>query len=221
MDGSPVSRVLVVSGAGAYSDPWHPFAETSDRLAGLLAPEHDVTITTDVVETLTALDAGDWDLVVLNFGSGGVEVPTDAACVEGLERYTGAGGALLACHVVATAFPAEPRWEDLLGGRWVRGTTMHPPQSDAHIHVVSGHAITDGHADFDLFDERYTYLRLSPDVDVLATHEHQGERYPLMWAREDGAARVVYDGLGHDGRSFDSADHVALVHAAVRWLLRA
>ena len=28
--------------------------------------------------------------------------------------------------------------------------------------------------------------------------------HPMIWAREHGAGRVVYDGLGHDARSYDS-----------------
>ena len=32
-----MTRALILSGGGAYSDPWHPFAETSAALAGLVA----------------------------------------------------------------------------------------------------------------------------------------------------------------------------------------
>ena len=39
-------------------------------------------------------------------------------------------------------------------------------------------------------------------------------------ARESGPARVVYDGLGHDTRSYGSAGHVELLRRAVEWLLR-
>jgi type 1 glutamine amidotransferase len=41
-----------------------------------------------------------------------------------------------------------------------------------------------------------------------------------VWARESGPARVVYDGLGHDTRSYDSAGHVDLLRRTVGWLLR-
>ena len=31
-----MAEVLLLSGAGRFADPWHPFAQTSERLAGLL-----------------------------------------------------------------------------------------------------------------------------------------------------------------------------------------
>lgn len=174
-----MSTVLIVSGAGDYSDPWHPFADTSARLVGILESRYDVTLTTDVAAALAGLSADDWDLVVLNFGSAGLELPTDDACVDGLLRYAAAGGALLACHVVATAFPADPRWEELLGGLWVRGTTMHPPQGDAEIRILPvDHAVTRGHEDFVLLDERYSYLRVSPHVPSAARSRGTRTRLP-------------------------------------------
>jgi type 1 glutamine amidotransferase len=41
----------------------------------------------------------------------------------------------------------------------------------------------------------------------------------MVWAKHHGRGRVVYDGLGHDVRSYDSAAHVELVQRSVRWLL--
>jgi hypothetical protein len=35
-DQDPQSKALLLSGVGRYADPWHPFAETSAALAGLL-----------------------------------------------------------------------------------------------------------------------------------------------------------------------------------------
>ncbi|WP_457101686.1 ThuA domain-containing protein [Microbacterium sp. P5_E9] len=217
-----MSKVLIVSGAGEYSDPWHPFPDTSERLVGILGSRYDVTLTADVAAVLADLTADVWDIVVLNFGSNARELPTDTACVDGILRYVSAGGALLASHVVATAFPADPRWEEILGGRWVRGATMHPPQGNAEIHILpTGHPVTDGLDDFVLVDERYSYLRVSPDVEVLATHVHDELEHPVVWAHQRSTSRVVYDGLGHDGRSYDSAQHRDLVRNAAEWLLEA
>jgi type 1 glutamine amidotransferase len=214
-----MTRVFIVSGSGPYSDPWHPFDETSARLAEILASRYEVTVTTEVAAALADLDPDRWDLVVLNFGSAGLEVPTDGASVDGIERYLDGGGALLVSHVTATAFPEEPRWEQILGGRWVRGTTMHPPHGDAEIEVTPvDHAVTRDLPSFVLSDERYSYLRVSGSIDVLATHRHDDQDHAVVWAGRR-PARVFYDGLGHDGRSYDSAEHRALVLNAASWLL--
>ena len=220
VDSGVPKTALIVSGAGTYSDPWHPFDSTSTRLKEILSEQYSTSITTTVADTLTHLTGGAGDLVVLNFGSAGVAQATDAACLDGIERFLEAGGALLVCHVAATAFPADPRWEEILGGRWVRGISMHPDRGDAEIHVTPGdHAITRGLTDFVLTDERYSYLRVAPDVDVLATHSHNDAEHPLIWTHTWRGARVVYNGLGHDAESFDSAQHRTIVLRAAHWLL--
>lgn len=45
-----------------------------------------------------------------------------------------------------------------------------------------------------------------------------GFRHPLVWAREFGRSRLVYDALGHDPRSYDSEGHRALIAQALGWL---
>jgi type 1 glutamine amidotransferase len=97
---------------------------------------------------------------------------------------------------------------------------LHPKQDLATVVVHSGaHPIVRGLTDFTVFDERYSYLRTNPDITVLCEHSTDGRSHPIVWVREAGAARVVYDGLGHDTRSYDSAGHVDLLHRAVGWLL--
>ena len=87
---------------------------------------------------------------------------------------------------------------------------MHPEQDLATIVVRRTHPIVRGLADFTVFDERYSYLHTNPDITVLCEHSADGRLHPLVWARESGSARVVYDGAGH----------VDLLRRAVGWLLR-
>jgi type 1 glutamine amidotransferase len=109
----------------------------------------------------------------------------------------------------------------MLGGHWVRGRTMHPEQDLATILVRAGtHPIVRGLADFTVFDERYSYLHTNPGIAVLCEHQTVGQLHPIVWARESGLARVVYDGLGHDTRSYESPGHVELLRRVVGWLLR-
>jgi type 1 glutamine amidotransferase len=41
----------------------------------------------------------------------------------------------------------------------------------------------------------------------------------LLWAREYGRSRIVYDALGHDTRSYDSQAHRELIRRAALWAL--
>ena len=113
------------------------------------------------------------------------------------------------------------RWSPMLGGHWVPGRTMHPEQDLFTVLVQPGaHRVVGRMANFTVFDERYSYLHTNPDITVLCEHSTDGRMHPIVWARESGPARVVYDGLGHDTRSYDSAGHVDLLRRTVGWLLR-
>ena len=214
------ARAVIVSGAGRYADPWHPFAETSARLAELLGEAGIAAEVDDDVDARLA-DPGDVDLLVVNIGNPGDTAPADEAARRGLLGHLERGGGLLAVHAAATSLPGVPEWEAILGGIWVRGTTHHPPYGPAQIHLCDDqHPITAGLRDFELADERYTAMRVSGEVRVLADHELEDDRsrHPLLWTHRYGPARIVYDALGHDAASYDSAEHREIVRRAARWL---
>jgi type 1 glutamine amidotransferase len=213
-------RVTLISGAGRYDDPWHPFAQTSAALADVLQQEGmEVSIPEDVDRAFTTLD--DTDLLVINIGEPDHDdARADAAVREGLLRYLGRGAPLLSMHVSSTSLRAVREWEEITGGIWVRGTTMHPEFGRAEIVVhPDRHPIVAGLHDFELDDERYTFLRVAQDVEPLLGHVHDGAEHPLLWAKTYNDARVVYDALGHDTRSYESEEHRTVLRRAARWLL--
>lgn len=225
-------RALLLSGAGRYSDPWHPFARTSAAVAELLTGIGlDVVVRQDVDAALAGLATDAPDLLVVNIGDprgprpdGVVDDPPDAARDEasrtGLLAHLAAGRPLLGLHVSSTSLGFVPEWEQILGGVWVRGTTMHPDYGSAHIEVeTDAHPIVAGVHDFDVHDERYSWMRVSPDVRGLAWQEHEGVRHPLLWTNEFTGAPVVYDALGHDAASYESGPRRTLVERSAHWLL--
>ena len=217
-----MAEVLIISGAGDYGDPWHRFGETSQRVAGIIGElGHHVAISDAVEQDLA--DPGESNLVVVNIGKPREARPQSGidAAERGLDRYLRRGGALLGLHVSATSMTTMPRWSEMLGGHWVPGRTMHPEQGLFTVLVQPGaHPIVGGMANFTVFDERYSYLHTNPDITVMCEHSTDGRLHPTVWARESGLARVVYDGLGHDTRSYESAGHVDLLRRTVGWLLR-
>jgi type 1 glutamine amidotransferase len=211
-----VTRSVILSGGGEYADPWHPFAATSEQIAGVLRGlGHDVQICDRVADRVADLrDAG---LIVVN-AADGPQADTSAAqagLLAALERGIG----VLAVHVGACTLLRLPAWESVTGARWITGQSMHPRTGPSHIltyperHVIAGPVSA-----FDIVDERYAYLRTAPDIVPLAEHEHDGRLHPLVWAREAGPSRVVTDLLGHDTRSYDCAEHRRLISRAARWL---
>ena len=218
-----MADALVLSGAGAYADPWHPFVATSARLAGTVEEAgYSVEVTDDVEQALR--QPGSHRLLVINIGNPIQPRPADAVDVvrAGLASHCAAGGALLGIHSTVTALPGELDWPGLLGGIWVRGRTMHPPRGNATILLAgSEHPIAADLADFAVEDERYSYLQTEPGIEVLYEHVHDGHRHPMVWAWQPDGHRAVYDGLGHDVASYDSPGHQALLRSSVRWLLPA
>ncbi|MEP7765463.1 ThuA domain-containing protein [Sanguibacter sp. 25GB23B1] len=230
-----VKRVLVLSGRGRYEDPWHDMAAISHRVATILAGgagERDVVVRGCFPDA--ARDLTDVDLLVVNTASGRPDAAHDgddarwAPFHESVRAWADAGRPVLALHQAANSFADSPHWERILGGRWVDGTSMHPEIGDADFELLAdehGHplgatlaTVLDGQR-VSAFDERYSYLRVADDAQVLLSQRHDGVDHPVVWVNEADGLRVVYDALGHDLRSYDSPSRRALLLAEVDWLL--
>jgi hypothetical protein len=226
-------RAIILSGAGRYADPWHPFAETSAALAGIIGSAgYRVDVSDDLLGGLA--DLGDAELLIVNAGNpenspeaaeagGPLEAPSAAAiaaAAAGLDAALERGIGVLAVHAAAATLPELPGWHRALGARWIPGVSWHPEIGEAVVHVTGSHVIADKLEDFTVFDERYTGLRIEGVIEPIAEHEEAGMRHPIIWARELGRSRLVYDALGHDARSYDSAAHRELLGRALDWLSR-
>jgi uncharacterized protein len=220
-------RALVLNGDREFGDPWHDLTATSGQVAEIL--ERDgfcVDVRDAVAATLTEVGPA-VDVIVINCsgaGSGGgpaSQLPAQA--VSGLMSHVSAGRGLLVVHSAVMAFADWPGWAALIGARWRAGKSMHPPRALAQIQVRGGaHPIVAGIGDFVTDDERYSYLEPSAAFLTLAEHRHDEQLHPLIWARTAGpaAARVVYDGLGHDLVAYENPVHRELIRRAARWAAR-
>jgi hypothetical protein len=213
------AEAIVVRGSGRYQDQWHPLVATTARVASIL---HDAGVVPfvrddvdDALAELDGMDAGAPRLLVLNIGDGGTQTPSPAARA-GLRAHLDAGGAMLVLHSTLTAFADWPEWESMIGGRWVHGHSFHPPQDVCTI-TPTGHEIAAGAAPFEVLDERYTDLRVSPHARIIATHTPERGGLAAAWTFGD---RVVCDALGHDERSYDSPGRVRLLRREIDWLSR-
>jgi len=226
-------RAIVVAGTGRYGDPWHPFVATSRRLVEILRTAgFDVRFSTDVDAALASLARE--DLLVVNAGDPwrngetGRGAPADS--LHGLDAALDRGIGVLAVHNAVSSLRDYPRWRSMIGGDWIPGVSGHPPFGDALVRLrTTEHPVVDvlpgvdERGVFELQDERYTHLVVDDDVLVLADHrlEDDASSHPVLWMREEGPNRVVYDALGHDERSFVSEAHVEILRRAARWAARA
>lgn len=216
-------HALVLAGHGRYEDPWHDTAAVAHRVAGLLAQDGvDCTIRGTLPASLYDVDP---DLVIVAAGRGRPDPDfdgTDDDWVPFHDRLTSlvaSGVPLLGLHQAANTFLDRPSWASTLGGRWVEGTSWHPPLAPSVFRVVDpAHPVTAGLSVLEAPDEQYLSLEVSPDVHVLVVAEHDGVQHPVVWIAP-GPGRVVYDALGHDVRSYGSPSRAELFRREVHWLL--
>ena len=217
------STAIIVSGAGRYSDPWHPFAQTSAALVGQL-DELNIRATVHPGDA-GALDTDGVDLLVVNAGGGSTtdddhRFDDPVALRQAVLEFTASGGPTLVVHTGSNTFYESGNWARLIGGRWLPGTSMHPPLGPATVDVADAdHPISTGLEQLHVRDELYCHLQVAPTARVLATHRFENEDHALVWTHEHRGVRVVYDALGHDAQAYAGADRRELLRREVRWLL--
>ncbi|WP_309067994.1 ThuA domain-containing protein [Microbacterium sp.] len=211
---------VIATGTGRYADPWHPFAETSDRLRRVLEEAGLAVGVAPVDDALQRLDGA--DLLVVNAGDPWAEDPpaagAAASSVAGLEEALERGIGVLAMHAALSSLRDHAAWAPAVGGVWLPGASMHPPISEASF-AWTAHPLA-GAEPLAAFDERYAFLQALGDREVVATHQHAGVAHPVVWVRTHGASRIAVDLLGHDARSYDSPSHRALIARLANWAAR-
>lgn len=215
-----LTDVLLISGAGRFSDPWHPFPETSAALsAALRARECRVTLSEDADVALASLEAGPLpSLLVMNIGWYGPDRFSEPA-TRGLVSALQGGLATLLVHSTLTAFPEWPLWHEIAGGGWTPDVTYHPDYGPGVALPRPEHPITSGLAELAITDERYTKMWVADSSSVFLEHDEEGQRHPLAWTRSWGASVILADALGHDRESYSGADRRVLLERELDWLL--
>lgn len=221
-----MTAVLILTGSGRYSDRWHDHGATSQQIAEVL---QEIGYRCQIRETrrkaFEQIEGS--DLVVVNCGCGRIDPDFDGSdedwkpAHDALAAYVQSGGGVLAVHTACNTFHALPEWFGWLGAEWIPGKSMHPPISQATVQVkTDAHPIVAGLQDFTLYDERYSYLVPRADIEPLLTHEYDDITHPLVWAREIGSARIVFDALGHGVESYASPERRILLQNEARWAVR-
>jgi len=220
-----VPDALLLVGRGPYEDPWHDYVATGARVAKLLdSCGVDVDWRSTFPGALDGLSAP--DLVVVLAGRsqqpGGPPSEFDWSPLHNrLLEFADTGTALLALHAASNTFFDFPRWTGLIGGRWVEGESTHPPIGEVVFSSIGTHPIVSTIATVRVFDEQYLNLEVAATSQPFLVAHHAGTSHPVAWvaATPPGHGRVVYDGLGHDTRSYDSEERVALLREEITWLL--
>jgi len=218
-------RALFVGGCPA---PYHRIEESEPPVrVALEAIGYDVTSTgirhpdgtedwTGDYAALTAESLAEYDLVVLH--TTGTE--THGADVAALIAWVRNGGALVGIHNAADSFTTDTDYVGMIGARF----RTHPAQLEIAVEYTADHAVTRGLEPFSVVDELYLFVDYDPArVTLLAqtrSFDDDGP-VPLCWVREEGAGRVFYLSLGHNGATLADPSWRALFHRGVAWATEA
>ncbi|MEX0923495.1 MAG: ThuA domain-containing protein [Rhodovibrionaceae bacterium] len=138
-----------------------------------------------------------------------------------LANYVERGGGLFGLHTAALCFDDWEGWRALLGGQWRWGRSFHPPRGPVRVTATAqSHPLTEDLSGFSLEDEVFSQLSLARDVmPLLTARAETGDStdQPVLWARQVGAGRAVYDALGHDRASLETPEHARLIQRCALW----
>lgn len=144
---------------------------------------------------------------------------------QNLMEFVKAGkGVVMLHHAIASYQTSWPDYAQLVGGKYFekpqgeQRASEYAHDQDMTIHVAdSKHPVTSGVSDFDIHDEAYKYMWLSPDAHVLLTTEHPKADRAIAWISPFKDARVVSILLGHGEEAYASPSYRRLVINAIHW----
>lgn len=207
-------RNLILSGG-----PGHIGETTSPRVREIIGWE-DISsdITDDVEGGLTGLETAAYDLLTINISASSLSENGRLAVSAHLAR----GGGILVLQPASGSFEDWPEWPGIVGAgdEWHQKSSGASEPGPVQVSVrTSVHPITAGLGSFEVVDAVPDVVTIGSDVEPLASISVEGEDHPVLWAREVGGGRVVFDGLGYDERSFSHPAHRIILCRSARWLL--
>jgi len=196
------NRVLLAS-----SGFFHPSWLARQRLKRSLTMPGYVFQRIASLQVLPQLDTFSFQAIVLYFHHKTIS-SSALAC---LDEFVRRGGGVLAIHSATASFKQEPRYFEILGGRFrVHGAIQMFEVSPTQ----SAEDVFGSVAPFQIRDELYLH-EFVPEITVHFETMHDGEPVPVVWTRRYGAGRVCYAMPGHTA---ESMKHPAVHHILKRGL---
>ncbi len=141
------------------------------------------------------------------------------------------GKPVVALHHSICAFDDWPEYWNIIGGKYFHKTTSfkgkeYQPCSYLHdVHFTvrvtpTGHPVTEGISDFEIFDETYKGYYVDENVTPLLTTSEPSSAQVIGWAKEYGKSRIVVFQSGHDVPTFENPNYRKLLKQAIIWVTR-
>jgi len=147
----------------------------------------------------------------------------DDTSKKNLRDFVESGKGVVVLHHALLDFQGWAWWyQDVVGGSYRLAPSEKGPASTVKAAqqmfiTPQKHPITAGIAPFQLTDETYKRMWISPDVVPLLTTDNPNSDSTIAWVSPYAKSRVVYIQLGHGRGSFFHPSYRALVHNAILW----
>ena len=143
---------------------------------------------------------------------------------KNLRDFIESGKGLVVLHHALLDYPDWAWWaEDVVGGRYrlrregkIPSSTVKNDQPMA-ISPAENHPILAGVGPFQVVDETYKGMFISPKVRPLLTTDNSYSDPVVAWVGPCATSRVVAIQLGHGPTIFANPAYRKLVHNAIRW----
>ncbi len=212
-------QTLLVTGDDVF--PAHDWKESSAAFRQCLESYggFEVRVSEDpmILDSAKALEK--YDLIVLNMYNRTLPTLSDQA-KENLLNFVKGGKGFVTTHLSSASFKEWEAFGDLVGRKWVMGTSGHGPRSVFTAEIADkDHPITQGIEDFEIDDELYAKLQGNAPIHVLVTADSDWSEKtePLMFIRDYGEGRVFHDAFGHDSKAILELNHQILFARGCEW----
>ena len=143
-------------------------------------------------------------------------------------NFLKSGKGLVSLHHSIANYQDWPEYWAMVGGRYylepvkvdgvekARSIWKHDVEVPVRVADPS-HPVTRGVKDFIIHDETYGLFDMLPGSHALLTSDEPTSAKNIAWARNYGAARVVYLQLGHDKLAYANPNFRQILAQAIRW----
>ncbi|MBN1446155.1 MAG: ThuA domain-containing protein [Candidatus Omnitrophica bacterium] len=207
-----MKKVLYVYGGGPHPTEW-----IGGKISGLLdaGGKFKMEMTTDF-DMFASLKESGYDAVIIYTAT--FNDALKGKREEGLLGFVREGGGLVGLHSAAFSFRESRSYIEMLNAEYFK----HPDIHEFKISIADkAHYITEGMADFSVYDEMYHLQNYDPSkATLLFKTVWEGKDIPLVFARDYGKGRLVYVANGHTKEAWENSEFQKIIVRAITYTAR-
>jgi type 1 glutamine amidotransferase len=148
---------------------------------------------------------------------GRAELPADIR--RSVEDFVSNGGPFLPLHSTMCSYTDWEGLSQILGIRWVWGTSFHGPHETYTLRLNKSHPLASEFEEFEIHDELYRKLKPVRPVDILMTAWAEGSQQPHAWTSSYGKGRIFFWGPGHNAATLEKPHVQKALAGGLKWAL--